>query len=121
MDIPFNGNWVDLGIVLILFFYLWTGFGRGFVLGIFDLLGFIASFSLSLKYYTLVGSLLVTNFSIPRGIANAVGFLITGIVFESIFAFFVKLVLGKLFFRLKKDKGGKKSLSVIVIIDRLLG
>ena len=121
MDIPFNGNWVDLGIVLILFFYLWTGLGRGFVLGVFDLLGFIASFSLSLKYYTLVGSLLVTNFSIPRGIANAVGFLITGIVFESVFAFFVNLLFGKLFFRLKKDMGGKKTLSAMVAIDRLLG
>src|SRR3972149_1968364 len=117
MDIPFNGNLVDLGIVLILFFYLWTGLGRGFVLGVFDLFGFIASFSLSLKYYTLLGSLLVTNFSIPRGIANAVGFLITGIVFESMFAFFVNLLLGKLFFRLKKDMGGKKTLSAMVAID----
>src|SRR3989344_882088 len=121
MDIPLNGNWVDLGIVLILFFYLWTGLGRGFVLGVFDLFGFIASFSLSLKYYTLVGSLLVTNFSIPRGIANAVGFLITGIVFESIFAFLVNLVLGKLFFSLKGGKGGKKTLSTMVAVDRLLG
>lgn len=116
-----NGNWIDLAVLATLLFYLWTGVGRGFILGLFDLSGFIASFFISLKYYAVVGSLLAANFSLPRGIANAVGFLITGIFIESAVAFLVNIVFGKLYLNLTKGASKNKTLKVLVAIDKFLG
>lgn len=77
-----NGNWVDLILIVIGLFYLWDGFRRGFILSFLDLASFILSFIFAVKFYDITAFLLISNFSLPRGIANAAGFLIMGFVFE---------------------------------------
>lgn len=109
MDLPaLGGNWVDLIIIIVTVFYLLEGWSRGFALGIVDLGGFLLSFFLSLKFYSLAGILLVANFSLPRGIANAVGFLFIGFLVEVIFSasvnFFYKKIYPKIILRLQKQK-----------------
>lgn len=91
-----HGNWLDLLIILILFWFFWEGLGKGFITGTLDLLGFAVSFIAGLKSYWLISLLLVGNFSLPKGIADAVGFILAGIIGEAIFSFLVNLFIKKL-------------------------
>ena len=85
MNLPaLNGNWVDLIIVLFLLFLIWEGWGRGFIHTLLELSVFAMSFLLALKLYPLIANLLINNFSFSRGIANAAGFFILGIILEQI-------------------------------------
>lgn len=102
-----NFNWMDLIILAVFLFYAVEGLGVGFVRGVFDFLGFILSFALSLKFYTLTGHLLVQNFSLPGGIANALGFFLTAILLEVIFSLLAPLLLKKIPTEFLDDKVNK--------------
>lgn len=82
-----NLNWVDLVIIAVFLFYIIEGWGVGFVQGLFQLASIIASFALSLKFYTTTGQLLMQNFPLPHGISNAIGFFLTAFLLETIFSF----------------------------------
>ena len=98
MNLPaLGGNWVDLIIILVILFYLLGGWGRGFILGIIDLGGFLLSFISALKFYSFFGGLLAANFTLPRGIANAIGFLLCGLFAEMIFSFLINLLAQKIY------------------------
>ncbi|MBI2611470.1 CvpA family protein [Candidatus Gottesmanbacteria bacterium] len=81
-----KGNWIDLLILLVFGYYFYQGLSRGFLLGLLDVGGFLLSFLSALKLYKWVGTLLVDNFSLPPGIANASGFLLVGFVAEVLFS-----------------------------------
>ncbi len=103
MEIPaFSGNWVDFAVILVMLLYLWSGWNRGLLLGFVDLGGFILSFFVALKSYSLFGSFLIANFSLPKGIANAIGFLLAGLLIEVIFSFLISLFAGKVYRRIIK-------------------
>lgn len=85
MDVPaLHGNWIDLVILAFIVFYLWDGWGKGFLALIFELIAFVGSFVFSLKLYSFVAQLLVSNFSFPQGLANAAGFFLVGILVEQL-------------------------------------
>ncbi len=85
MNIPaLKGNWVDFIIILFLLLLIWDGWGRGFIHTLLELIVFGASFILALKFYPLIANLLIDNFSFSRGIANAVGFFVLGLILEQI-------------------------------------
>ena len=87
-DIPaLNGNWIDLLIILAFLIYLFGGIRRGFILGLLDLTSFILSFFSAVKFYSFGASLLIANFNLPRGISNALGFLLVGFISELILSF----------------------------------
>lgn len=44
-------NWVDLSLALIFFLAVWAGWYRGFIIGSFDLLGWIGSFIVGYLFY----------------------------------------------------------------------
>jgi len=122
MNIPsLGGNWVDLVILLIGFFYIWEGWSRGFMVGIFDVLGFVLSFFASLKFYSFLGDLLVANFSLSKGIANAAGFFLAGLLAQIIFSQLLYLIyrLGykRLFPKIQKFERAK----FIFKLERILG
>ena len=117
MNIPqLHGNWVDLIILMIMLFYFFEGWNRGFLLGFLDLTGFILSFVVSLKFYSFLGELLVTNFSLPGGIAKALGFLMAGLLAEMVFSILAHLIIVKFYqtFREKiKERENKKYLNFL--------
>lgn len=78
-----HGNWVDLVIILVLLFFLVEGLINRFIGSAFNLLGFILTYALALKFYGLASDLLNANFSLSRGIANALGFFTVAIVVET--------------------------------------
>ncbi|MBI3981141.1 CvpA family protein [Candidatus Microgenomates bacterium] len=86
VNLPFlHGNWIDLIIIIILFWFFWEGIGKGFITGIVDLSALFASSLIALKTYWVFSFLLVGNFSLPKGISDAVGFLLAGIIGEALF------------------------------------
>lgn len=86
-----NGNWIDLLLIVILVVYLIEGFRKGFLVEIIDLAGFLISFFGSLRFYGEAAVFLVNNFSLSRGIANALGFLLAGLILEILFSIFVRI------------------------------
>lgn len=121
MNIPaLHGNWVDLAIIFIIFFYL-LGWKRGFLFGLIDLLGFVFSFICALRLYSFFGELLVSNFSLPKGLANAAGFFIAGILAEVMFSALINYFGTKFFYKLAIKKNENKKISLFLKVDRALG
>ncbi len=122
MNLPaLHGNWVDLAILVEIFFYLLGGWGRGFILGVLDLGGLILSFLASLKFYSFFGELLVVNFSLPKGISNAVGFLLSGLIAEIILSLLINFLFKKSYPVLTSKIKEKKILGFILKSDKILG
>lgn len=121
MNFPsLHGNWVDLVILLILLFYLFEGVGRGFLLGFVDLSGFLLSFIIALKSYNFVGELLIANFSLPKGIAHATGFLLSGFMVEFVFSTLITLLYRKLYPNLVQ-KMDRERMKNHILLNKLFG
>lgn len=122
MNFPaLHGNWVDLAILIEILFYLLGGWGRGLILGVLDLGGLILSFLASLKFYSFFGELLVVNFSLPKGISNAVGFLLSGLLTEIILSFLINFFFKKGYPVIISKFKKKKVLGLIIKSDKILG
>lgn len=97
MNIPaLHGNWVDLVIIIFVLFYVWEGYSKGFFSLLFELIAFVGSFLIALKLYPYAATLLVNNFSLSRGIANASGFFVLGILGEQILVTLLGIILEKI-------------------------
>lgn len=116
-----GGNWVDLSVLLVLFFYILGGFGRGFILGIFDLGGFLLSFVAALKWYGVFGSVFVANFSLPAGISNAIGFFMVGFVVQTGISYLSVFLYRRVYVQLIGAIGNKNQEKMIRLIDKSLG
>lgn len=68
-------NWVDLCIIVFLFIIIVQAVGRSFFAEIFDLLGFVVAFLVSLRFYNLVSAQLAEWFSLPHSLAQVLGFI----------------------------------------------
>lgn len=103
-------NIIDLLIIIILLLFTFKGLGNPFFLEIIDLISFLVSFFLSLKFYNLVASQFETLFSLPHSLANVFGFIAVWYLSEAVFLIFSRFVypLGVLF-----NFPGNKILSVI--------
>jgi uncharacterized protein YkwD/uncharacterized membrane protein required for colicin V production len=75
-------NLLDVIIVVVIVYYAVEGYTLGFVLAFFDLLSFILSFFLALKYYGIAANALMAYFSLPIGFAHALGFFLIAFVCE---------------------------------------
>lgn len=88
MQLPsLGGNWVDFVVVAFIIFFIWDMWGRGFITSVIELITFAGAFIGALKLYPIASKLLIDNFSFPKGLANAAGFLLLGIVLEQLISF----------------------------------
>lgn len=86
LSIPvLEGNWVDLVILAVLIFFLFEGLIDRFIPASLNLLGFIITYALALSFYGIAADLLIANFSLPRGISNALGFFAIAVIVELIY------------------------------------
>ncbi len=92
----FSGNWVDLVVLIFLFFYVWEGFRRGFLVHLFEMASFILSFIIGLRFYVLAANLFVIYFNFSRGFANAAGFILVAVVSETLLGLLFTLALRSL-------------------------
>lgn len=86
-------NFLDVIIIIVILFYIYEGYSLGLIGAIFDLISFILSFILGIKFYNFIGQMLFENFSIPIGFANAIGFFAAAAFFEVLLNIFFRSLL----------------------------
>lgn len=86
--ISLHGNWVDLIILIFLVLYSFQGTRRGFFVQIAEMTSLILSFIISLRSYGFVSTFLASNFSLPHGLANALGFIFLAVFAQTIISVF---------------------------------
>ena len=103
----FNGNYIDLLIILVLFYFGTQAFRHGFWILLADFIAFFGSLVLSLRFYKYIADFLKLNFSLNLSVANAIGFLFAAIIFESLLGFALGYAIHKLPEKVKKHKLNK--------------
>lgn len=93
-NIPFRGNYIDLIIIIIVFLYVVEGLERGFWVLLGDLVSFITSISLALRFYSAVSNFLGVVFDISPAIGNALGFVLVATFPQTILSSLVRWLLG---------------------------
>jgi uncharacterized protein YkwD len=116
--IPVLGlNWIDIFVLVVLFFYTLEGFSLGFVGALIDFLSFASSFLMALTFYNRVAEILTKYTSISHGFANAIGFFLVAFLFELFINLALKIFVVNLpYFRLHPFRVGPPKL-----IQKLLG
>lgn len=84
----FQGNYIDLIILAILFYFVSEAWRAGFWIILADFLGFLLSLIIALRGYSFAAGILRDNFSLSHSVANAIGFLITAGFSEAVLSFF---------------------------------
>lgn len=113
----FGLNWVDLVILITLFSFIIEALRRTFFGELLDLLSFLTAFFISFRFYNLVSRLLESQFNIPHGFSQALGFMSVWFVTEIIFYIMVSLMI----VRLPKIKiAGENFLAIIPALLRAL-
>jgi uncharacterized membrane protein required for colicin V production len=74
MNTSFQGNYIDLIIIALLFVWAMDGWERGLLLVLADVAAFIGSFLFGLTFYSRAAYIFLNYFSLSRGFANALGF-----------------------------------------------
>ncbi|MEK9175947.1 MAG: CvpA family protein [Patescibacteria group bacterium] len=94
LTIPFaHLSFIDIGIIIVVFVYVWEGYTIGFIKGMADFLSFILSFIFGLTFYDLFGDFLVKTFSIPKGYGNALGFFVAALLCEVLLTVFLRNII----------------------------
>ena len=92
----FNGNWVDLVIIVILLYYVLEAFRYGLWSIVIDFVSFLGSLLLSLFTYKFVASFLKSNFNLQISFANAFGFIVSAIALEIVLGYLFTYLIRKL-------------------------
>ena len=81
-------NYVDLIIILIVIFFAWLGYLRGFIRDTLDLVVMILALVVSAFTYPALGQLLKHAFSLPQSFANAGAFFLIWFAIEFVYYIF---------------------------------
>jgi len=92
----FQGNWIDLIIVIFILLYILEGYARGGIVLIFELIAFVSGFLGALKLYSFGAALLGQYFTLPAGIANAISFLFFGLILQQIISILLDIAYRKI-------------------------
>lgn len=109
-------NWVDLTIVFVLGYFAVQGFNKPLFFEIFDLVGFLLSFLMSLQLYNFAAKLLESAVELPHSFANVLGFIFVWYITE-LFLFILIRIISKNY-KEKMDLSGEKFLSVVPAVLR---
>lgn len=102
-----NGNYIDFLIILALIYFASIAFRHGFWILLADFISFLGSLVLSLWSYKYISEFLKINFSLGSSISNALAFLLSAIILESLLGFIFGNLIHKLPDKLKKHKLNK--------------
>lgn len=89
-------NWVDLVIIAILVLFTLDSLGRSVILETLDFVSFLLAFFLSFRYYQILAKLFETEFQVPHGLAQVLGFMAVWFLSEAIFYLIVRILLPRL-------------------------
>ena len=110
-------NWIDIFVLIILFFYSIEGFAVGILVASVDFLSFALSFLAGITFYGLIATLLTKLLPISHGFANAIGFFVVAVVVEIVLNIILKILVANItFFQLFIPSVGP-----VKIISKFLG
>lgn len=110
-------NWVDLIIVVTLLIFIFDAIGRPLISEILDFVSFLTAFILSFVFYNVPGNLYESEFGIPHGLSQVLGFMTVWFLSEAAFFFMVRLIY-PYFAKLKLKIPREKFLAVIPAVLR---
>jgi uncharacterized protein YkwD len=118
LSIPgFGLNWIDIFVLIILFFYSLEGFSSGILIATVDLISFVLSFLAGITFYAGIASVLTKFLPISHGFANAIGFFAAAVLVEIMVNIILKILIAKVaLFQLLIPSVGP-----IKIVSKLLG
>lgn len=93
---------MDLVFLAVVIYFIATN--RGFVNTLIEALGFIFSLGISYKLYGFFGKFLVSNFSLPVGFGNAIGFFIGWFIAEAVFFLIISKILSDYIKQIQKQE-----------------
>lgn len=108
-------NWVDVVIIGALIFFALEAIGRPLILEVLDFASFLVAFFISFRYYNLPAKFFETQFQIPHGLSQVVGFMVMWFLAEIIFYLLVRLFIPRL---PKVTFPGANTLSIIPALLR---
>lgn len=86
-------NWVDSVIILALAFFALEAVRRPLVLEILDFLSFLTAFVISFSYYNLPAKFFETQFLVPHGLSQVVGFMTMWFMAELVFFLLIRVFI----------------------------
>lgn len=102
-----NGNYIDLLIILVLIYFASEAWRHGFLVLLADFVSFLGSLLISLRAYKFTAELIRSNFNLAHSISNALGFLLTAIVVESVLGYVFAILISRFPEKLRKHKLNK--------------
>ncbi len=94
LSLPFaNLNFIDIAILGVIALYAIEGYALGFIKGTADFISFVLSFIFGLTFYDVFAQILVNNFQIPKGFANALGFFGAAFICEIVLTLIFRLII----------------------------
>lgn len=94
--LPFQGNWIDLVILVVILFFVSEAIRVGFWIILADFLSFLLSLLIALRGYQFASGLLRTYFSLSHSISNALGFLFMAVIAEGFLGFALSFLIRKI-------------------------
>jgi len=101
-ELSLRVNWVDLVILIVLFYFVIVGWTVGFWATLADFLSFFLSLLIALRVYPFIAAILRSNFEISNSFANALGFLIAAVSVEVILSLIFAKIIRKVPLKLWK-------------------
>lgn len=92
----FQGNWVDLVVVGVTAYFIWDGWKRGIFVLLAQLISFVGAVLVAYRLYGRVTLFLMAAFSLSRGLAQAVAFLLIAYGTEEFLVWISSLVIGRI-------------------------
>jgi len=80
-------NFIDLGIIIIAVFFIYESQRRGLTNELLNLFGLLFALLASLLFYPNVANLITTFFAIPKIAINPIAFLLSWLIFETVYSF----------------------------------
>lgn len=102
-----QGNYIDLIIILTFIYFIFGAFKYNIWHILSDFISFFGSLILSFRFYKPVSEFLKLNFSLTSSISNALGFLFSAIIIESILSYLTAHLVDKIPEKVKNHKISK--------------
>lgn len=116
-----NVNGIDVIMFILILFYAIEGYGAGLLDAFLDLISFIISFVVGIKFYALVGKLLASSFALTPGVANAVSFFLIALFSEFLINIFLRGIVSRLLAKSGLKQKQQKVNSAYLKLNRLGG
>lgn len=99
-----NGNYIDLLIILVLIYFASEAWRHGVWVLLADFASFAGSLLISLRAYKFTANLLRSNFNLSHSLSNALGFLLTAIIAETVLGYLLASAISRLPKKIWKSK-----------------